>query len=130
VRRDLFIWTPRQRLALASILLAVVAVLLVLASRRPLHINDPQPPAGRRANELATRIDPNHADWPTLAALPHIGEKRAKDIIAYRDQFSRDNPQRQPFTTLQDLEKVPGIGPATAESLAPYLLLANEPARR
>jgi hypothetical protein len=121
------IWTPRQRITLASILLTIVAVFLIIASRRPLQIDDPQPAVGRRASELATKIDPNQADWPTLAALPLIGEKRAKDIVAYREDFARKNPARLPFNSLQDLENVRGIGPGTSQALAPFLLIPAEP---
>jgi DNA uptake protein ComE-like DNA-binding protein len=117
------VWTARQRLTLASILLAIIGAYMIVAYRRPLHIGDPQPVVGARAGELATRIDPNDADWAALAALPLIGEKRAKDIVAYREEFVRKNPGRRAFEKLADLEEVKGIGEGTAEALAPYLLL-------
>ena len=124
---NIHLWTPRQRITLASLTVLIAITFLLVATRRPLHINDPPLPNAPRAHELATRIDPNHADWPTLAALPQIGEKRAKQILAYRDDFTRKNPTRRPFTTIQDLQNVPGIGPATADALSPYLLFPNEP---
>src|SRR5687767_15644894 len=94
-------WTPRQRTTLSIIVLALVAVLLTLSFRRPLHIGDPQPPLGPRAPELATKIDPNDADWPTLAALPSIGERRARDIIAHREDFLRKHPGRRAFERIE-----------------------------
>ena len=54
-------------------------------------ISDPQPSEGPRAAELQSRIDPNAADWKTLAAIPNLGEKRAKAIVAYRDGIRSRN---------------------------------------
>jgi DNA uptake protein ComE-like DNA-binding protein len=123
------IWTARQRVRLAMIVLALVVVLIGVSFRRPLHIGDPQPPVGPRASELAAKIDPNEADWPTLAALPSIGEKRAKDIVAYREDFLRKHPNLRAFEKLEDLDKVKGIGQATAESLRPYLIIPPRPSQ-
>jgi competence protein ComEA len=117
------IWTARQRLWLASVLLLIIAAYAVVAFRRPLHIGDPQPVLGARASELATKIDPNEADWPALAALPLIGEKRAKDIVAYREAFVRDHPGQRAFSAVEDLEEVKGIGEGTAEALRTYLIV-------
>ena len=117
------VWTAHQRAVLASIVLALVVFLMIIASGRPLHIDDPQPVMGARSRELATKVDPNEADWPTLAALPSIGEKRAKDIIAYRDEFTRKNSGRRAFEKIEDLDNVKGIGESTAEALRPYLII-------
>jgi DNA uptake protein ComE-like DNA-binding protein len=117
------VWTARQRLALATLVLALVVGLMIIALGRPLHINDPQPVAGARSHELATKIDPNEADWPTLAALPSIGEKRAKEIVAYRDEFVRKTPARRAFEKIEDLDNVKGIGESTADALRPYLII-------
>jgi len=121
------IWTAHQRVSLATIVLMLVVSLMIMALRRPLHIDDPQPVMGARWRELATRIDPNDADWPTLAALPSIGEKRARDIIAYRDEFTRKNPGRRAFERIEDLDNVKGIGQSTADALRPYLIIPPRP---
>src|SRR6185503_15588094 len=100
------VWTAHQRVYLATIVLALVLFLMIIASRRPLHIDDPQPVIGARSSELATKVDPNEADWPTLAALPSIGEKRAKHIIAYREDFLRKNPAGRAFEKIEDLDNL------------------------
>ena len=52
---------------------------------------------------LPQRIDINRAEAWLLAALPGIGDTRAGDIVAYREQNG-------PFRAVNDLLKVKGIG--------------------
>lgn len=56
------------------------------------------------------RVNINSATAAQLEALPLIGEKRAKDIVAYREANG-------PFQRIEDLLRVSGIGPATLERL-------------
>src|SRR5947208_1368924 len=90
-------WTPSQR----KFILVILAGLLVYGTIRlvmnPMYVSDPQPATPPHAMELADKIDPNTADVPTLAALPLIGDKRAADIIAYRERFLRDHPDEPAF---------------------------------
>lgn len=60
------------------------------------------------------QVDLNAADWPEIAALPDIGEALARRIVAVR---AKDGP----FRTVDDLDRVPGIGPRTIENIRPYL---------
>jgi competence protein ComEA len=76
---------------------------------------------------LYNRIDPNTASWERLAVLPGIGEKRAKTIIAYRNQVQATHPDRPAFGSAEDLAQVKGIGPATVENLRPYLMFPALP---
>jgi hypothetical protein len=130
-RRDFSPWTARQR----SVILGLVILLFVyLTSRAVLHrqyVADPQPINPSRAAELADRIDPNTADAATQAALPSIGEKRARDIVAYREQFVADHPGRVAFRSAADLLPIKGFGGAIVSSIEPYLLfpaaLASQP---
>ena len=120
-------WTRSQR----RVLLALLTVLLVFLAgryvRNPRHVTDPQPQRPPRSHELADRINPNTADWPALAALPGIGEKRAKDIVAFREEAKRYAPTSVVFKRPQDMLKVPGIGVAMLEGIAPHLEF-SEPA--
>lgn len=59
-------------------------------------------------------IDINSADVYDLQRLPGIGEKRARDIIAYREEHG-------PFRTADELDSVPGIGPGILEGLREYV---------
>ena len=54
-------------------------------------------------------VDINTADAATLAgAINGVGEKKAATIVAYRETHG-------PFTRVEDLSKVKGIGPGTVE---------------
>lgn len=55
-------------------------------------------------------VDINKADVATLKNLPGIGETKAKAIVEYREKNG-------PFKTVQDLDKVKGIGPKMMEKL-------------
>ena len=65
------------------------------------------------------RIDVNTADVYDLQRLPGIGEKRARDIIAWREAYG-------PFRTVDELTEISGIGPAILENLRPYAAAGNE----
>ena len=117
-----WIWTRRQRTTLAVIVLVLAAAFWFRALRNPARVADPPPIAGDRAGDLATRIDPNTADWPAWAALPLIGEKRAKEIVAFRENWLAEHPGEVPFEKPEDLTRVKGIGKATVAALEPYLI--------
>lgn len=121
--RGAWIWTKRQRMVLGVAVLALAAVFWVRALRQPARVNNPPPAVGELAGDLATRIDPNTADWPAWVALPLIGEKRAKEIVAFREAWLAEHPGETPFEKLEDLMRMKGIGKETIIKLEPYLLL-------
>jgi hypothetical protein len=121
-------WTKSQRVVLISFILVFASVLLIRLHFNPLYISDPPPARSPRYAELADRIDPNTADWPTLAAIPQLGEKHARAIVAYRTQFLSQHRQRAAFLAPRDLLNIKGIGPATLENLRPYLIYPGDPA--
>ena len=116
-----FAWTASQRRALIVLLVALWVFIAVRFALNPAYVTDPQPVAPSRYGELADRIDPNTADWQTLAALPAIGEKRAKEIVAYRDEFTARHPGRRAFERVEDLHRIKGIGAAMTNTLRSYL---------
>ena len=65
------------------------------------------------------RINVNTADVYDLQRLPGIGEKRALDIIAWREEHG-------PFQTVDELANISGIGPVTIENLRDYAAIGNE----
>ena len=60
------------------------------------------------------KVDLNTATLEELMALPGIGEKRAADIIAEREE---NGPYRFP----EDLTRVSGIGESTVAGLLDYI---------
>ena len=65
------------------------------------------------------RIDLNSASRAELLLLPGVGEQLADRIIQTR-------LQQGPFQTIDDLRKVPGIGPATLERVRAWLFIATQ----
>jgi hypothetical protein len=116
------IWNGSQRGILIGLLLILAAYISIRCAFNRRYVPDPQPDVPPRPSDLADKIDPNTADLATLAALPTIGEKRAKDIIAYRERIHRERPHDVPFERLEDLLKIHGIGAATIQTLKPYLI--------
>ena len=122
-----FAWTRTQRGVLIALTLLFAAVLLLRLACNRMYVSNPPPARAERFDELADRIDPNTATWRELAVLPAIGEKRAKEIVAYREQFIARQPNRLAFAQPDDLLKVKGIGPAMLQTLRPYLLFPPLP---
>ncbi len=92
---------------------AVLALLLVGLARfwfgQPLvDIDDvPSRPTG-------FRIDVNQAEWAELSQLPGVGETLAKRIVAHRQRHG-------PFTSVEQLDDVRGIGPKLLVGIRPWL---------
>ena len=115
------VWDRRQRTVLIGLTLLLCAWLAYRAYTNPQFISDPQIQAGARANELVDKLDPNSASWQELAVLPQLGEKRAKEIVAYREEFVRAGRGTVAFQSADDLLKIKGIGVSMVENLSPYL---------
>ena len=64
----------------------------------------------------APLINVNSADATALETLNGIGESLAAAIIQYRTENG-------PFTSVDQLDEVSGIGPATLEKLRPYVTI-------
>lgn len=71
--------------------------------------------AGARLLTLGLPIDLNTASAADLTALPGVGPALAQAIVAYRTTHG-------PFKKVDDLEKVPGIGPKKLEKIKPNLI--------
>ena len=79
--------------------------------------DDPAVQNAPHRNPLAIepyRIDLNTATKPEWMLLPGIGLKTAQRILADRDQNG-------PFESLDDLQRVAGIGPKTVAEIKPYI---------
>ncbi len=71
-------------------------------------------PVSPLAGVVHGRIDINVASAEVLEALPGIGPVKAKSIVEERTKSG-------PYLTPDDLQRVRGIGPKTAERLAPMV---------
>ena len=68
-----------------------------------------------------TPVNINQATAQEIAVgLTGIGAKKAEAIVAYREAYG-------PFTQVDELEKVKGVGSATLEKNKGRIILASEP---
>jgi competence protein ComEA len=71
--------------------------------------------------ELDEKLNPNDASIGSLVRLPGIGPGRANAIVAYRDHVSGKDANRLAFESVDDLQKVKGIGPKTAQGISKWV---------
>jgi competence protein ComEA len=64
-------------------------------------------------------VDVNSAAQTELETLPGIGPSKANAIIEYRSSHG-------PFQNLNDLDQVPGIGPATLANIGPLVSFSGK----
>ena len=69
------------------------------------------------SGETISLVNINQASLETLIGLPGIGPVTAGKIISYREE--------QLFTRIEEIQKVPGIGPATFEQIKIYLTVGE-----
>ena len=62
-------------------------------------------------------LDLNTATLKDLEALPAVGQKHAKSIIASR------NARGGQFTSVDQLLEIDGIGPKTVDAIRPYVFV-------
>ena len=73
-------------------------------------------PPSSSGKEVAKKININRATLEELETLPGIGAVYARNIIEYRKAHG-------PFQTIEELDKVQGIGPATIERIRDLITL-------
>ncbi len=98
--------TPARPAAAVALLLLTCVFALATSPQFSAHSMNITPPPTRT-------IDLNTATQAELELLPRIGPALAQRIITFRTEHSG-------FTSLEDLDAVPGIGPRTLEDLAPF----------
>jgi hypothetical protein len=110
---------PRGRPGLAPVVAALlVATVAGAGSRwaRPVRVDA----AGARHGPVAPwpdmRIELNSVGAGTLTLLPGVGETLAERIV-------RDRIARGPFASLEDLQRVDGVGPATVARIRPHAVV-------
>jgi DNA uptake protein ComE-like DNA-binding protein len=107
---DLLLWVRAYRAAAVAALAGLVILLGEGLADRGQALRDFEP----------ERINPNTAVIGSLVRLPGIGKARALDILHYR-QTQTDAADGPVFSTPDDLQAIGGIGPKTAENIAPWL---------
>ena len=70
------------------------------------------------AEDATGQININMASAAELEELPRIGPTKGQAIVEHRETNGS-------FQTVDDLQRVPGIGPATLEALRPLVTVGS-----
>lgn len=100
---------------LFGLLLWLAVEWIVVATRRP------DPLLLQRGPEFQTRfrVHINESIWVDWMQLEGIGPSLAQRIIAERNIHG-------PFSSIEDVGRVPGIGPATLDRIRPWLTMDHD----
>ena len=88
---------------------------IVVATRRP----DPLLLQRGARFQASFRVDVNESVWVDWMQLEGIGPSLAQRIVAYRSLNGR-------FSSIEDVARVPGIGPATLDRIRPWLTMGHD----
>jgi len=124
---EFFQWLPkfseghrRGMRTATAVLLGILAIeWIVIATETP----DPLLLKRGEAFRQQFRVEINSATWVEWLQLEGIGPSLAHRIVAYRKLNG-------PFQAIEDVGRVPGIGPATLDRIRPWLTIhhdLNEP---
>ncbi len=111
---------PASRLSHVIIILFCCVLLgLVVVRLYRSHRPGPDVQVQRRSGERPLYlIDINAANVAELSLLPGIGPAKAEGIVTYRREHG-------PFRSIEELERVSGIGPKMIESIRPLVRLGD-----
>ncbi|HQU32035.1 MAG: helix-hairpin-helix domain-containing protein [Planctomycetia bacterium] len=71
-----------------------------------------------KPEDIKIKFDINTCPWHELVLLPALGETKAKAIVAYRERHGN-------FTTLDDLDKVKGMGASVIAAIRDYITVGS-----
>ncbi|HWL08136.1 MAG TPA: helix-hairpin-helix domain-containing protein [Planctomicrobium sp.] len=95
-------------------LLVSCTIILVLVVLNLVQLNRTGAPRVLLESPTPFQVDINQAGWVEWMQLPDIGEVTARNIVA-------DRNQNGPFQSIDDVQRVKGIGPATMKKIRPLL---------
>lgn len=97
-------------ICLATLLLAVLLAQFVVDA------NSRSPVLDNSTSGLSFSLDINAATAAEFQTLPEVGPMLSQRIVAYRVEFG-------PFSSIDDLQKVRGVGPKTLDRLRDMLVI-------
>lgn len=110
-------WWTHADLCLLAVLATLALVLLTAYWIRVTHWGTVAVEIERlKERQIDYRLDVNSATWVEWTQLDGIGDALARRIVA-------DREANGPFSSLDDLRRVKGIGPKTLEKIRPWLTI-------
>lgn len=113
--------TPGSRLAICLLSAGLIGLILIAMTRSEIEPRTLSQDAHHISSDPLwpdMRIDLNAADEAQLDLLPAIGPSLARRIVVNRARFGS-------FDTIDDLQRVPGIGPRTIEQFRPHVVISE-----
>ena len=109
-------WIRQERIALTGLGAAALCVMGMfwIASSLPAGAVGGSADSWTAQLSLAQRVPVNSADVSHLRRLPGIGQTLAERLVEVRETSGA-------FHRIEDLERVPGIGPAKRRALEAYV---------
>ncbi len=107
-----------QRTVLGSLVILIILSVVLSAISIIVYANSD---SSSTEFTFESKLNPNTAAQASLTRLPGIGRAKAKQIISYRENFAADGGSGPAFKTVNDLDKVTGIGPATINNIYSHL---------
>lgn len=98
-----------------GVAMALATTLLLVNRLSGSLVRAPDQPGTSAHQTIRFSVDVNSAPWPELAQLPGVGETLARRIVEWREQHG-------PFTSLDQLKSVRGLGRITLRNIGPSLL--------
>jgi competence protein ComEA len=103
-----FLWLTNRDQWLVVIVSVVVVILLAVKWQQLRYIDRSEIILQRGSEDIGYQIELNSATWVELTQLRGIGEAFAQRIV-------NDREEHGPFSSIDDLQRVHGIGPKTVE---------------
>lgn len=114
-----FLWLTNRDQWLVVIVSVVVVALLAVKWQKLRDIDRSEIIVQRKTEDIGYQIDLNSATWVELTQLRDVGAVTAQAIVTNREEFGS-------FSSIDDLQRVRGIGPKTVEKNRRWLRVVTE----
>jgi competence protein ComEA len=113
-----FLWLTNRDQLLVVIVSVVVVILLAVKWQKLRYVDRSELIVQRSSEDIGYQIELNSATWVELTQLLGVGPVTAKRIVSDREEFG-------PFSSIDDLQRVKGVGPKTVEKNRRWLRVSQ-----
>lgn len=113
-----FLWLTNRDQWLVAVVSVVVVILLAVKWQQLRYIDRSEIILQRGSEDIGYQIELNSATWVELTQLRGIGEAFAQRIV-------NDREEHGPFSSIDELQRVKGIGPKTVEKNRRWLRVSE-----